>query len=302
MKRPGKRPGPPAGRPAKGMRPARPAGAAPPSRPTSEPPPRAGGPPRGDARGSRPRHRAKDEETYHGLRACRELFARRPGDVVRVYVAEGRRRECAALLARCAAERLGYRVVPEENLARISGSTHHEGIAILARVHRRWTEGELLAAAPRAAGPLVFLDGVGNPHNFGAILRTCAHFGVAAVLGRRGELPPLSPAAVRVAEGGAEHVAACDLDDPVAALRRLREMGYAVVSTSSRDGEPPGPRGLAPRSVIVLGSEAEGVSPAIAATANRRVRIPGSGLVESLNVAVACGILLAAVRRGEPEA
>ncbi len=219
---------------------------------------------------------------------------------MRVYVAEGRRRECAAILAACAAARLGYRIVPEENLARISGSTHHEGIAILARGHRRWTEADLLAAAPRIAGPLVYLDGVGNPHNFGAILRTCAHFGVAAVLGQRGELPPLSPAAVRVAEGGAEHVVACDLDDPVAAFGRLRRQGFAVVTTSSREGEPLSSRGVAGRVVIVLGSEAEGVSRQIAAAADRRVRIAGSGLVESLNVAVAFGILLAAARQTAP--
>jgi len=251
-----------------------------------------------------PRHRAKGEETYHGVRACRALFASRPGDMIRVYVAAEERRQWAALLEHCARARLGFRVVPGDNLARISGSTHHEGIAILARSYRRWDAAELEAAvaAGGVAGPLVYLDGVGNPHNFGAILRTAAHFGCGAVLGRKGELPPLSPAAVRVAEGAAEHVPVCDVDDPVATLARLKAAGYGVVTTSSRGGEPLFGRGLAGPVVIVLGSEGEGVSRPLAMAADRCVRIPGSGAVESLNVSVACGVLLAEAWRSRQPA
>lgn len=251
-----------------------------------------------------PRHRAKGEETYHGVRACRALVAGRPGDMIRVYVAAEERRQWAALLEHCAKARLGFRVVPGDNLSRISGSTHHEGIAILARSYRRWDAAELEAAvaAGGVAGPLLYLDGVGNPHNFGAILRTAAHFGCGAVLGRRGELPPLSPAAVRVAEGAAEHVPVCDVDDPAATLARLKAAGFTVVATSSRGGEPLFTRGLSGRVVLVLGSEGEGVSRPLAAAADRCVRIPGSGAVESLNVSVACGVLLAEAWRGRKPA
>jgi RNA methyltransferase, TrmH family len=274
-------------------------------------PPRAAGPafrpprPAADVPPGRPpRHRGKGEETYHGARACQALFVRRPGDMIRVYVATEQRRQWAALLEHCAKARLGFRVLPGDNLARISGSTHHEGIAILARSYRRWGAEELEAAvaAGGIAGPLLYLDGVGNPHNFGAILRTAAHFGCGAVLGRRGDLPPLSPAAVRVAEGAAEHVPVCDLDDPVASLARLKAAGFAIVTTSSRSGEPLFGRGLAGPVVVVLGSEGEGVSRPIVAAADRCVRIPGSGAVESLNVSVACAVLLAEAWRGRPDA
>ena len=276
------------------------------SRPSSPHGPSSRSPrPAGDAPAGRPpRHRAKGEETYHGARACQALFASRPGDMIRVYVATQQRRQWAALLEHCAKARLGFRVVPGDNLARVSGSTHHEGIAILARGYRRWDAAELEAAvaAGGIAGPLLYLDGVGNPHNFGAMLRTAAHFGCGAVLGRRGDLPPLSPAAVRVAEGAAEHVPVCDLDDPVAALARLKAAGFAIVTTSSRGGEPLFARGLAGPVVIVLGSEGEGVSRPFVAAADRCVRIPGSGSVESLNVSVACGVLLAEAWRGRPAA
>jgi len=228
------------------------------------------------------------------VRACEALFARRPGDIIRVYVAEERRRHFLRLLDHCARSRLGFQVVPAESLARLSGSMHHEGIVILARACRRWTMADLLRAIDEGGlqGPFLYLDGVQNPHNLGAILRTAAHFGVAAILGGQGDLPPLSPAAVRVAEGAAEHVPVCDLADPGSQLPQLKRHGFRIVATSSHRGRPPGAAALGGRIVLVLGSEGEGISKAIAALADAAVQIPGTGAVESLNVSVACGILL----------
>jgi TrmH RNA methyltransferase len=243
----------------------------------------------------RSRHQDRNEEKVHGARACEALFARRPQDIVRVYLDAGQQRRFGPLLAYCAAQRRGFQVVESENLTRISGSQHHEGIVILARGCPRWSAADLERAAEsnRLAGPLVYLDGVQNPHNLGAILRTAAHFGSGAVLGQRGELPPLSAAVVRVAEGAAEFVPVCDLDDPAGTLARLKRHGFRVVTTSSHSGLPVAAAQLSRKLVIVLGSEGQGVSRPIQAVAGATVRIPGTGVVESLNVSVACGILLA---------
>ena len=250
------------------------------------------------------RHKATGEETYHGLRACEALFARRPDEIVRVYLTAARKPKLAKLLRWCVEHRRGFQIVEDDNLRRISGSTHHEGVAILAKAIRRWGFDDLLREleAGRDAGPVLYLDGVENPHNLGSILRTAAHFGVRAVAGRAGELPPLSPAAVRVAEGAAELVPVCDLADPPAALRRLAAAGFAIVAASSHRGEPPARAALGGRCVIVLGSEGRGVSPAIDRSATTRVRIGGTGAVESLNVSVASGILLAESWRQRPDA
>ena len=258
-------------------------------RKASRPEPRRGAAP------AAPRHKTAGEETYHGLRACEAIFTRRPEGIVRVYLTAARKPTFAKLLAWCAEHRRGFQIVEEENLRRISGSTHHEGVAILAKAIRRWSLDDLLAAvdARRATGPILYLDGVENPHNLGSILRTAAHFGVVAVAGRLGELPPLSPAAVRVAEGAAEIVPVCDLAEPAAALRRLTSAGLAIAAASSHRGEPPESAPLGGRCVIVLGSEGKGVSPAIDRVATARVQIPGTGAVESLNVSVAAGVLLA---------
>lgn len=247
----------------------------------------------------RPRHRGANEEVYHGLRGCEAIFARRPGDIVRVYVAEDRRRHFSKLIAWCAKERRGFQVVGNDSLERLTKSIHHEGIAILAKSIRRWNLAELLqeTESRRTIGPMVYLDGVQNPHNLGSILRTAAHFGSAAVLGKTGELPPLSPAAVRVAEGAAEFVPVCDLADPPSDLKRLRKAGWRIVVSSSGRGKSVFDAAFGERCILVLGSEGEGVSREIDTLADERVRIPGTGAVESLNVSVACGILLGEVLR-----
>ncbi|MFM7519155.1 MAG: TrmH family RNA methyltransferase [Planctomycetota bacterium] len=241
------------------------------------------------------RHRRADEEVYHGVRACQALFARRPDDIVRVYLAAGRRADFADLLGWCARSRRGFQIVEEENLGRLTGSIHHEGIAIVARAARRLGLAELrdTLTAGQRRGPIVHLDGVHNPHNLGSILRSAAHFGAAAVSGRSGDLPAVSPAAARVAQGAADAVPLCDFADVAADLAVLRGDGWVIVGTSSHRGDPYRARPLPLRTVIVLGSEGQGMSPEIEPLLDRCLRIPGTGAVESLNVAVACGILLA---------
>jgi len=271
----------------------------PPRRPPRRAPRPAGKPPGEERRP--PRHQAKTEEKFHGLRACEALFARRPGDIVRVYLTVRRKPVFARLLEHCVRERKGFQVVDDDSLQRLTGSLHHEGIVILAKSIARMDFAGLLRGieAGTISGPLLHLDGVQNPHNLGSILRTAAHFGVGAVIGAAGELPPLSAAAARVAEGAAEHVPVVTLANPGPDLARLKKAGYELVATTSHGGDPlwTAPLADASKLVLVMGSEGEGVSRGIAKACDRTVRIPGTGLVESLNVSVACGIMLADVRR-----
>ena len=267
----------------------------------SIPPGKPVGPRGGDAGAATPRrHATRAEQKVHGVRACEALFARRPGDVIRVYVSASRKPTFKKLLEHCATRRLGFQIVDGASLDRLAGGLHHEGIVILAREPERPGTAALLAGVADGTirGPLVYLDGVQNPHNLGSILRSAAHFGCGAVIGAAGDLPPLSAAAMRVAEGGAEFVRLFALDDPPAALAALGRAGLSRVTTTSRTGDPVAAAGLTRDVVLILGSEAEGVSPRISKLADRRVRIPGSGNVQSLNVAVAAGIVLAEACRG----
>ncbi|RMG93503.1 MAG: rRNA methyltransferase, partial [Candidatus Dadabacteria bacterium] len=116
----------------------------------------------------------------YGRSACRALADRRPDDVIRAFLAEDRIGEFGPLLRHLARRRVPYRVVGPEELERVSGSRHHEGICLVAKLPRAPTPEEL-AAEPGPARVLA-LAGVSNPHNLGAIVRTAAQFGARCVL------------------------------------------------------------------------------------------------------------------------
>lgn len=246
---------------------------------------------------------ARDEGTPHTTHAPRELrmygvnaidavFKHRPGDIRKLWLAPGRVARFKPLLAWCARQRIGYRVVEDADLQKLAASSHHEGVvADVARAavpaFTAW-----LHALPAGPACALWLDGVGNPHNLGAILRSCAHFGVAGVLVPGGG-PALSGAAARVAEGGAEHVPLVPLGDADSGMAALQAAGFELVATVVDGGDDVFAMPLPPRTVLVMGAEGEGMDRTLAARCTRRVSIPGTGAVESLNVAAATAVLLA---------
>ena len=167
----------------------------------------------------------KQELRYYGLNAVQAVFAQRPQAIRKVYLSEARIPQLQPLLAWCVGNRIGYRVVEESDLGKLAASSHHEGVvADVLRVEPQHLS-EWLRALP--AGPVLalWLDGVGNPHNFGAILRSAAHFGVAAILQPQDSTLAVSGAAARVAEGGAEQVPLVRMGERDDALAQLRAAG-----------------------------------------------------------------------------
>lgn len=238
------------------------------------------------------------ELRLYGLNAVRAVFARRPEAIRKLYLLEARIPQLQPLLKWCVAHRIGYRVVEDADLQKLAASTHHEGV--VADVLRE--EPQSLTAWLRAvpAGPqcALWLDGVGNPHNLGAILRSAAHFGAAAVLLPKHSTMALSGAAARVAEGGAEQLPFVRLGREDNAIAQLHGAGFRLAATIVRGGEDVFATTLPQRLVYVIGAEGEGMDPKLAALCDLRLSIPGSGAVESLNVAAATAVLLAQWRCG----
>ena len=133
---------------------------------------------------------------------------------------------------------------------------------------------------------------MGNPHNLGAIMRSCAHFGVKGVVVQDAGVLE-SGAAIRTAEGGAEHVEPITGDSFIDTLDQFRKAGSAIVSTSSHNGTPLFKAELPKKMVLVLGQERDGLSDAAISSSDLSVAIDGTGNVESRNVSVATGVLLA---------
>ncbi len=235
---------------------------------------------------------APREQRLYGLNACLAVFARRPEAIRKVWLVETRIPKFKAVLAFCVKHRVGYTVVADEDLERLSGSAHHEGVCFAVLPAPELSLSAWLRDLPRGPAVALWLDGIGNPHNFGAILRSAAHFGVAAALLPRDSELGLSGAAARIAEGGAEQVPMLRLGRSDNAIAQLQSAGFTLAATVVRGGAPLYSTDLPERLVLVIGAEQLGVTDELARAATLRLAIPGSGRVESLNVAAATAVFL----------
>ena len=139
---------------------------------------------------------------------------------------------------------------------------------------------------------IVALDGVQDPGNVGTIWRTADAAGFGAVIFGRGTADGYSPKVQRAAMGSGFRLAQLVADDLAQTLMQLRGRGYRVIA-SLLDGEPFFERGdLGEKYVLVIGNEARGISDAVRAQADVRLKLPMYGGAESLNAAVAAGIMM----------
>jgi 23S rRNA (guanosine2251-2'-O)-methyltransferase len=195
------------------------------------------------------------------------------------------------------------------SLTSLAGFDGHQGIALVVEPRRFASLDDILVrAAERNESPFVLvLDSLEDPHNVGSLLRSAEAVGVHGVVFPTHRQAPLSPSAVKASAGAIEHLLLSPADDLAAALSDLHARGVRIAGS---DGDAP----LAAREAdlrgplaIVVGSEGQGLGPAVRRRCDVFIRIPMKGSVGSLNAAVAGSILLfeALAQRdagGEPEA
>lgn len=231
------------------------------------------------------------EDRICGINAVAALFARRPGDVKRLFYAEAVKERAGPFCAEMAKLHLPYRMLDDPDLAKAAGTTHHGGLVAVAEP-RRFDIIDFVR--PPRMKLLVILDGVSNPHNLGAIARSAAFFGAGGLLFHETPLQAMpSDAAYRTAEGGLEHLELYRTRNLRKALIALDPFYRTVAATLTPDAMPlqslPRDRPIA----LVLGNEERGVSYDAMEGCRRKVRIMGGGAVQSLNVAQAAAVLLA---------
>lgn len=242
----------------------------------------------------------RDHEILYGLRAGLAVLDRRPDDILRVAYTREARRDVEPLLRASAARRVPCEEVPDEELSRIAGSRNHEGLCLEVKPRVWLGLAELGDKLARTRGTAIALDRVRNPYNIGAIARSAAFFGVdAALLGAPAPHPGLPPDAIRVAEGGAEHLAFSRTTDLADTLSRLRTRGISIVGAESEGAVNVFSYSFARPVVLVLGHEREGLSDRVKAQCDALVAIPGAGAVGSLNVSIAASVLIAELVRSD---
>jgi len=147
--------------------------------------------------------------------------------------------------------------------------------------------------AVQAKKPLLLvIDRITDPRNFGAVLRSAAAAGVDGVFVPNQHMAPLNAAAIKASAGTATRVPIARVNDLPTLLEQLKERSYWVIGADGTADTSVWQMDWDRPTVLVIGSEGEGLHPSVREACDRLVAIPMRGPVESLNVSVAAGILL----------
>lgn len=235
------------------------------------------------------------QSVAYGMHAVRVLLERSPQRVRRILLAQGKEAGRHAEL-RALAQQASVEVSDADAalLERLSDGGRHQGV--VAEVTPRPGDPETqLEEALEAAGEsplLLVLDGVQDPHNLGACLRSADAAGVCAVIAPRDRAAGLTPVARKVAAGAAELVPFIPVVNLARTLRELKDRNVWMVGTDDGAAKTVYESRLTGPIGIVMGSEGDGMRRLTRETCDELVSIPMAGAVESLNVSVATGIVL----------
>jgi len=146
---------------------------------------------------------------------------------------------------------------------------------------------------------VVYLDSVTDPGNMGTIIRSCDALGADAIILSKGCVDIFNPKVVRSTMASLLSVPIYIDDDPVATLSNLASSGFCIAGTFPKDAEPCFAKDYSGKTVLVMGNEANGIRPEIAALCTQRLTIPMQGRAESLNVATALTVMLYEIMRSK---
>ena len=234
------------------------------------------------------RRKVRDEERLflaEGIRVVEELVD--SGVPVRFSVVSPAAEESARgqALVRALAEIAPVRRVSEDEFGALAATESPQGVLAVAEIPER----ELDDIAPPPDATVLVLDGVQDPGNFGTMVRSAEAFGVDLVAALPGTVDPWNPKSVRAAAGASFRVpiVQTEADRLLAWLRSHDFVVYGAEAGATDVGE----LRIARRAAVVVGNEGAGLSAALRGAADELVSIPMVGIEESLNLAVAAGLL-----------
>jgi 23S rRNA (guanosine2251-2'-O)-methyltransferase len=215
----------------------------------------------------------------------------------RIVIARGRhgeRVEAVVQLAR--SKSVPVRFEERSQIDRLAGTREHQGIAALAAA-KPALELEDLLAAKTPQGLLVLLDGIEDPHNLGAIVRTALAAGAHGVVIPERRAVGLTDTVERASAGALAHLPVARVKNLVRAMEEMKETGYWLIGLDERAEKKYTEADFSGQVGIVLGSEGEGLHELTRKRCDFLVSIPTSGPVRALNVSVAAGVVLFEVVR-----
>ncbi len=230
-----------------------------------------------------------------GIQAVRSALREEAVAARCLYVSRGRRRDARVneLISMAKAANVRFQLVEPAWFKRRAGDVAHQGVLLEAHEHELADEASLLAHLETLSAPLLLvLDGITDPRNLGACLRTANGAGVDAVIVPKRRSAPLGSVALKTAQGGLEGLFVAEVTNLARALDTLKQRGIWLVGADDEGAVPYSEVRYDGGLAIVMGSEGRGLRRLTREHCDTLAHIPMHGPVSSLNVAVAAGVLL----------
>ena len=234
-------------------------------------------------------------EKVFGIHAVDALLRRQPQSIQRLYIQAGRRdKRIAGLTDLAANQGVALETVARADLDQMVSGRHQGVVAEVVRSEREWDESALWQHLDSLERPplLLVLDGVTDPHNLGACLRSADAAGVDAVIVPRDKSADLNPTVRKVACGAAETMPFLRVTNLARTLDALKERGIWLYGTAGEADTSVFDSDLTGPAALIMGAEGAGLRRLTREACDYLVKLPMAGDVSSLNVSVATGICL----------
>ena len=240
-------------------------------------------------------------EIIYGLHTSRHALEQSPENILEVRIQKDKKpsAELNKIIKLVEAAGIDLQEVSRQSLDKQTGNALHQGIALKQRCRKRNNQTTLddLLATQEGALLLLILEGIQDPHNLGACLRTADAAGVDAVLIPKDRSVSVNATVSKVASGGAENTPVISVSNIARTLRLLQDSGVWIVGTAADVELSLYEVDLTVSTAIVMGSEGKGLRQNTREHCDHLVKLPMQGVVESLNVSVATGVCLYEVLR-----
>ena len=239
--------------------------------------------------------RSRRQPTVEGRRSVIEsLRSSRPIDRIMMAKRSQMGTQMVEIVKLAEKARIAVESVDRRILEQFSLTGHHQGVIALVSDTRYTEIDELLAIAAAAPEPalLIILDGIQDPHNFGAIARSVDTSGVHGLIIRERRAAGISPGAIRASAGALEHIPVVRATNLIRTIKQLKDAGLWIVGMDPNASDKYNDLDLKSNLAIVIGSEGKGISRLVLECCDTLASVPLLGKIESLNASVTAAIAL----------
>lgn len=235
----------------------------------------------------------------YGIHTIKQILETNPDTILELYVSQRQDRRMNELLALAQTQGIKPQRLDISELDKLSQGCNHQGVVAKIKNFAYCGENQLLAQLESLTEPalILALDGIQDPHNLGACLRTADAAGVHAILIPKNRSVGVTPSVQKVASGAAQSLPIYQVTNLVRSLEQLKQIGLWVVGTDQQGPESLHQADLSGPTVLVMGGEGKGMRQLSKKTCDLLVKIPMLGQVSSLNVSVATGVCLYEIQR-----